>query len=223
MSSLPAITTVKTAVYTSPHRRIVPKVSSAVVPLTSSDNESFLGADAPTIRKYWTPNLGDICFDVGGGPGSWALAAVNRGAFCYVFEPGEHAIQKIVQAGHLHKLPCCILPFGLLDKSGEALFYNGSFHNPGVSAIPTPVMSMDDFAAWAHLPRLDFINMDAEGSELRIVQGGKNTITKFHPKIIIEVHQNVSRDDLRREIETCGKYEFMDDGIFLIATPVSNQ
>lgn len=83
------------------------------------------------------------------------------------------------------------------DRSGEL-----SFHFPieEPSLIAGPVLaedstgtfsvhcvSLDDFVAREPIP-LDLIKMDVEGAEGSIVEGALETLRKFHPTLIIELH-----------------------------------
>jgi len=49
--------------------------------------------------------------------------------------------------------------------------------------------SLDEKWTSFHLQRLDFIKIDVEGSELFVLQGGKQIITKFRPVILVEISE----------------------------------
>ena len=49
------------------------------------------------------------------------------------------------------------------------------------------VTTIDHFAAEEGLRRLDFIKMDVEGWEMRILEGGAATIERFRPVMLIEL------------------------------------
>lgn len=56
----------------------------------------------------------------------------------------------------------------------------------GVQGLSVMTAAVDDLCAWEGLERLDYIKIDAEGAETRILQGGKNTILRFRPMIQLE-------------------------------------
>ncbi|PYE91127.1 FkbM family methyltransferase [Rhizobium sp. PP-F2F-G38] len=51
---------------------------------------------------------------------------------------------------------------------------------------------IDDFVSRNGLPRLDFIKMDIEGSEINALIGAMSTIERFRPKLAICVYHNLS-------------------------------
>lgn len=60
------------------------------------------------------------------------------------------------------------------------------------------------------IDRIDFIKIDVEGYELDVLIGGQNTITKFKPKILIEINemtlqrQGITRKDIYEWLDVAG-------------------
>ena len=53
-----------------------------------------------------------------------------------------------------------------------------------------------------YLKEIDFIKLDVEGYEEKILKGSKNTILKYKPTVVIE--QNKDNFDAKKLIETWG-------------------
>jgi FkbM family methyltransferase len=53
---------------------------------------------------------------------------------------------------------------------------------------PTAVVSLDGLMKAEGLPRVDFIRCDVEGAEIRFLEGGKSTLERDLPSILIEIH-----------------------------------
>ncbi|HEV7689420.1 MAG TPA: FkbM family methyltransferase [Hyphomonadaceae bacterium] len=53
---------------------------------------------------------------------------------------------------------------------------------------PTEVVSLDGLMEKEKLPRVDFIRCDVEGAEIRLIEGGKKTIERDKPSLLIEIH-----------------------------------
>ena len=53
---------------------------------------------------------------------------------------------------------------------------------------PTAVTSLDSIMEREKLPRVDFIRCDVEGAEIRFIEGGKKTIERDLPSLLIEIH-----------------------------------
>jgi len=51
------------------------------------------------------------------------------------------------------------------------------------------VTKLDDWAEKEHLQKLDFIKIDVEGNEMKTLFGGKKTILKFLPTLMVEMEQ----------------------------------
>jgi FkbM family methyltransferase len=57
----------------------------------------------------------------------------------------------------------------------------------GQITVDVQVDTLDGLCASAGLTRLDFIKVDVEGAELRILEGGRRTIEAFKPAMLIEI------------------------------------
>ena len=178
--------------------------------------EDLMATDAEVMKQHWNVKPGDVCFDVGCGPGHWAMTAAHLGGVVFAFDPSLHALKETMAGALAHGLSFCVVPCGLWDDGGKLPFSGNSFGDCN-SSFQARVMTMDEFVSTLNLDRLDFVNMDAEGSELRIVRGGRRTISRLRPKLVIEVHGNVDRGELKNEISGLAPYEFIDDGVFVIA------
>src|SRR5947207_1058218 len=53
-----------------------------------------------------------------------------------------------------------------------------------------PTVSVDAMVARAKLSRLDLIKIDVDGADYDVLLGSKETLARFHPVVIIEMHNN---------------------------------
>jgi len=83
------------------------------------------------------------------------------------------------------------------SRSGEELFVNGN--GPGTSVGPVALtagapraetLKIDDLVGRGDYPRIDFIKMDIEGSELEALKGSLNVLRCFKPKLAITVYHD---------------------------------
>ena len=182
--------------------------------------EQLYGCDLELIKKYWTVKPGDVCMDIGFGPGCWSIFAAVNGGFVYAFDPKPHAVTVLLNTLFAYKIPnCCVLPMGVWDSTGTVPFsIKNSQFDPENGETDFAVTTLDDFVHGFALGRLDYINMDSEGAELKTVRAGLKTLAKFKPTVVIEVHD----PDFYHEIQCLMKplgYKFERTGQFLIALP----
>ncbi|MCP9469256.1 MAG: FkbM family methyltransferase [Nitrospira sp.] len=167
---------------------------------------------------------GGVLIDVGANVGYFSIVgakAVGPGGKVYAFEPVDviHSILctnialnglSNVEAYHL----ACFSSSG--SMAIEQDWDSGKSHLCLENATDSKVVSVttvDAFVDQKKLARVDFIKIDAEGSDFEVLKGSRFTIEKFRPKIFIEVN-HLSRfggsiSDVRRFFEDC-RYEVTD-------------
>ena len=80
--------------------------------------------------------------------------------------------------------------------------------------VVVPVTTLDTFVNKHDVQQIDLIKIDTEGCELFILQGGRKTIERFKPDLLLECYEantqqfNYSTVKLRRFIEDIG-YDFV--------------
>jgi len=83
------------------------------------------------------------------------------------------------------------------SNSGQELFVVGN--GPGTrvtqkstdpSALKVSTLKIDDLVSSGDFPRIDFIKMDIEGSELEALKGSEKTLREFKPKLAITVYHD---------------------------------
>lgn len=128
------------------------------------------------------------CLDVGAHVGLWAMWLVREFAWVECFEPIE-AFSSILPHNMsadnytLHKL-------ALGDQEGSVSFMVTP-HNTGNSHVvegegDIPVRTIDSF----EFCEVDFIKIDVEGFELKVVQGAKETLLRERPFMVLEQKGN---------------------------------
>ena len=87
------------------------------------------------------------------------------------------------------------------DVSGkQSVYFRSSYTLDDKSAPDSKVhedvyfVTLDEYVDRNKLSRIDFIKLDVDGYEYKVIRGGFNTIAKFKPVIIIELGEYTLRE-----------------------------
>lgn len=133
---------------------------------------------------------GDIVFDVGAHIGRWARLALQFSPFIllYSFEPGPQAFEalKDTRADAVDKL----FNLALSNRLGEDTFFlldsgtflSGLISRPFFAAryrqIQVPLETIDHFCEVRGIEKIEYLKIDTEGAELRILQGAHKMLSE---------------------------------------------
>lgn len=194
---------------------------------------------------------GGVCLDIGANIGrvSLELATMQPNIDIYSFEPVPETYRMMLRNLEINpELSPRIHPnhLGFMDQEGEITFYVPAA-SEAASAAPIedqyylreanqgqaerghhlqketcPVTTLDAFAEKNDFSRIDFIKVDTEGAELKVFQGGEQTIRKFHPVIYTEMLRKHAKrfgyhpNDIIHMLSDWGYLCFREEGKHLI-------
>ena len=135
---------------------------------------------------------GDIVLDAGGHLGESTLRALELGAARVVtFEPNPdnaRALRKNL-AMPIADGRVIVIEKGVYDRVGMLTFDQGADSASGEfeegSGDALPITTIDRVVADLQLPRVDFIKMDIEGSEVPALRGAVETLRRFKPRVAV--------------------------------------
>lgn len=184
-------------------------INSVGVTLLDHGNNNTIEADL-TLRAL-ADITNPVVFDIGSNIGTYATwiarALMNRNGKVYCFEPqreifqmlcGNMAVNNIFnvyahQVGLGREEKFIDLPVVDYCTNGSSF---GAFSLDGVernryTKIPNStqrvkITTLDKFVEEWNIEKVDFIKIDAEGLDIDVMDGGKNTIQKFKPDLFIE-------------------------------------
>lgn len=133
-----------------------------------------------------------------------------------------------------------IIPYALWDKC-KTLSFTENITAPYSSGINPPLnknaservfevnaISIDEYVVKNNITKIDFVKMDIEGSEMKALIGGKNSLLKFRPQLAISIyHSNNDMQDipiylhdlLKNYVFKIGQYSPDNDETILYAMP----
>ena len=134
-----------------------------------------------------------IVFDVGANLGGWALAVLERleaRARLFCFEPSPSTFAALTRnLGPRDDVEC--LNFGLGDReenvellsnaalSGLASVYPRRLDHAGISldrSEPVRLRRLEDFCRERKIDHIDFLKLDVEGHELKVLEGARSMV-----------------------------------------------
>jgi len=187
----------------------LPDVSNAGNVVANDINEIFF--DHAYGCADIAPGPGDLTLDCGANVGlfaHWAAPLIGKTGHIICFEP-EPMLADILDR-NLHKLEgsvkTTIIRSALGDRAGEVdfVFDAGCFTTSRIANTDqteaegvhstqrhrVTVRTIDEVVTTLNLPRVDFIKMDIEGYEIPALEGARETLHKFAPKLAISAYHN---------------------------------
>ncbi len=157
------------------------------------------------LQRYLKPNM--VLLDVGANQGEVTVFAAKRltEGKVYSFEPMNELFSVLQSNIALNRFGnVTAFHFGLSDKAGTVPFYlgeQGRGENEGLGTMfqsqqrnrfvqDITLKTLDDVAEANHITKIDFIKIDVEGAELFVLQGGRKTIAKSQPVVMIEYSED---------------------------------
>jgi FkbM family methyltransferase len=169
----------------------------------------LLGAFEPGTQKTLSKLIkpGDIVFDIGANIGAHTLGmarSVGPSGKVYAFEPADFAFAKLRQNFslnpelesrlHAHQV---FLGAPIAESTPMQVYASWPLRHDRtvhpkhrgrlVSAAQASADTLDSFVERYKIDRVDLIKMDVDGCELPVLQGGLQTIQRFHPILVMEM------------------------------------
>jgi len=154
-----------------------------------------------------------VFFDIGSNTGLYSLIAASQthNIQVHAFEPVDSAYDFLstrIKTSGLNNITANKI--ALSDFDGESTFnlqMTGSAIPLGSSlrhdmgdqenkrVIKVKTMKLDTYAEQTGVSKIDFMKIDTEGTENKVLEGGKNSIDKFRPVFICEVLSNTNLEE----------------------------
>lgn len=206
------------------HKKIVSKLTEKPIIhngmkvfTNSNDDDNFIikgFGQHRDIEKIISSKVkeGDVTVDIGANVGRVSMLLsrkVKHNGMVFAFEPEKENFDIIIKNIKANNITNIIpIRMAVSDKLGVTYLNKGksTTHNITDDITDTKIQtaSMDDYFKEQ---RIDFIKIDAEGAEPKIIQGMKETITQNPDlKIVIEYNHRIMKGNVGylRELEKYG-------------------
>jgi FkbM family methyltransferase len=146
---------------------------------------------------------GDIVLDLGAHVGYYTVLAsvlVGDTGEVIAFEPEPenlyllHDHIKLNKCNNVTVIEACVA-----DCAGECSFQRGGTGSGHMidegGDFTVPVVSLDQLLAEGTIPLPDYMKIDVEGAEMRVLHGARQVIAEARPTIFLSVHSDQLRDE----------------------------
>jgi len=196
---------------------IFKKLPFFIRPLILSDIVMTSPAWEPYIQDIFISKKDDIVIDVGAHIGIYSIPiAIQVGELGKVlaFEPNPKNAMILKKNIELNKIKNItmfenavsnknrISNLTLSDDPMLSMIIDG---DEEVKKIEVKCITLDSIYEKLKLKKINWLKIDSEGSEIKVIEGAKAILEKFHPKIIVEVRKE--NENKLKELLNQNKYD----------------
>ncbi len=159
----------------------------------------------------------DVVFDIGAHVGYFTVLMSNivgKGGKIIAFEPrgiNKRFLKRHLKANHCDNVKVIEACVG--DRGGKARLETrvgtGTGFVSETGNVEVDMVVIDDLVASGQLPKPDFIKMDVEGGEMRVLKGARQVIETHKPRMILATHGDVIDAECQAFLKERG-YELED-------------
>ena len=163
-------------------------------------NDTFEPEETQLIKSIVKSN--DVCLDIGANIGYFTILMAKQCELVYAFEPEPTNFMMLLKNIELNDLrkkvcsfDCAVTDESDYEESTQNLYVcskNNGMHRtyPSVHCVSEPIqvdsIRIDDMKF--EVMKINFIKMDAEGSELPALKGMTELLERDRPVILMEFH-----------------------------------
>jgi len=167
-------------------------------------SEPFL--EGPYEYHDVTIKENDTVLDLGANFGLFSCLAASKHCEVYAFEQTKRIVEQYLNKLHNISSNINVIEKAISNYTGSAMFQN--FENnsscnslqvnnikQNANLVKVDTITVDDFVSQHKLNKVDFIKADIEGAERLMLEGAKETLKEFAPKLAICYYHKL--DDLK--------------------------
>jgi len=160
------------------------------------------GGWEPEAQAVMLQNIkqGGTAYDIGANYGMHALLMaklVGASGHVYAFEPDPMIFQRLMEHVEMNRFyHVKSVRAGVWNHSGRAQFFSGHHLGAGYCAevggtsdcgMEIEVFSLDDFVFERNHCPPDFIKVDVEGAESKVLSGARRVLETYRPMLLIDL------------------------------------
>jgi FkbM family methyltransferase len=142
----------------------------------------------PKVADYLISKFipGQVFVDVGAMVGGYSVRAAAKGMTVFSFEPNPRNLKLLNQNAAVNNVSLNIEPFALGAYNGNVrlTLNDGLSRITSEGGVEVDMRTLDSLG----LKSLNLVKIDVEGYELEVLRGARETLNRFHPSLVVEMH-----------------------------------
>ena len=177
---------------------VIPNSSSLILNNVSQEHAGWFTFAELETKHFITQVIGDnsICFDVGANIGLYSLLFLQQspGSTVFAFEPSANF--KYLDQNIPIRFKSRFHPFQIALGDVNGVFEDEIWESYGHKKVKQKFefSTLDSFLQRFPVNKIDVIKVDTDGFETQILNGAVETLSKFHPLIVIESDGDTESD-----------------------------
>ena len=156
------------------------------------------------LKEGFIPSKNDVILDIGAQYGDYAMIWSKKyGCMVHSFEIAPENFSNLIL--NIANNRSRVKAYNIALGNGESIKfdYKEKMSHKNEEGQPIQTVRVDD---WVHENKIrpDILKIDVEGAEYEVLQGAQETISSFHPKIILETHSRELREKCEQFMKSCG-------------------
>ena len=189
---------------------------------TLAGRSYWKGYYEPPITNIISQQLSEdsVFFDIGSNVGYFSLLAAVKAYKGHVhsFEPDRLTFDYAESIRQINNLPNWTANNQGVSERTETLFYSsGPTSTTGIITSEggevMSIISIDDYVNQKSLHRIDLIKIDVEGYGGHVLQGAVETLMRFKPAILMELHAGTNEFEYFQKLVSPHYNLFTIDGL----------
>ncbi len=178
----------------------------------TDDYTAFSEKHEPLVTKLMANQFrnGEVFLDIGSHVGRYAVRASREGMKVHAWEPNPYNRFGLMENLRMNNLRARVHAEALGETEGFVSFQDrgARSHVTKSGGRKVKVKRLDSY----DIPEVDLVKIDTQGFELPILAGARRTLSRYHPRVLLELHTSVVRDSREKCVDllrALGYSEFM--------------
>lgn len=162
----------------------------------------------PVVKEFLTSHFfqDKVFVDAGADVGAYSVRAAARGMKVYAFEPNPGNARILRRNAEINHLSIDLIECALGASNGKAILsQNGAISRiTQEKGIEIAMRTLDSF----ELPAVDLLKVDVEGYELEVLRGARQTLSRCHPTLMVEMHHWIGAENEAALFEILSRLDY---------------